>query len=42
MIRSFIADHPNTLMVADQVHGTIDNTDAYLVMYSVLFGLLPR
>ncbi|MCK5483680.1 MAG: alkaline phosphatase, partial [Gemmatimonadetes bacterium] len=27
---------------ADQVYGTMDNTDAYRVMYSVLFGRLPR
>ena len=26
---------------ADQVHGTMDNTEAYRVMYSVLFGPLP-
>ena len=26
---------------ADQVHGTMDNTEAYRVMYSVLFGSLP-
>lgn len=26
---------------ADQVHGTMDNTDVYRVMYSVLFGRLP-
>ena len=26
---------------AEQVHGTMDNTDAYRVMYSVLFGPLP-
>jgi len=27
---------------ADQVHGTMDNTEAYRVMYSVLFGPLPQ
>ncbi len=27
---------------ADQVYGTMDNTEAYRVMYSVLFGSLPR
>ncbi len=27
---------------ADQVYGTMDNTEAYRVMYSVLFGPLPR
>jgi alkaline phosphatase len=27
---------------AHQMHGTMDNTDAYRVMYSVLFGPLPR
>jgi alkaline phosphatase len=26
---------------AEQVHGTMDNTEAYRVMYSVLFGPLP-
>ncbi len=26
---------------AEQVHGTMDNTDVYRVMYSVLFGPLP-
>ena len=27
---------------AEQVHGTLDNTDAYRIMYSVLFGPLPQ
>jgi len=27
---------------ADQVHGTMDNTDVYRVMYAVLFGPLPE
>jgi alkaline phosphatase len=27
---------------ADQVHGTMDNTEAYRVMYSVLLGPLPQ
>jgi alkaline phosphatase len=27
---------------AEQVHGTMDNTEAYRVMYSVLFGPLPE